>query len=158
MLTLYHGSNISFETPSLSYARDKRDFGIGFYTTQLQNQAYEWALNLFQRYAGKAPYIYTFELDESGLSILTFPEISVEWLEMGKSNRLQGGTQHDYDIVIGPVANDNTLRTVSLYVAGIYDEQDAMRRLSFFKANNQVSLHTERAMDRLVLKAKEQIG
>jgi len=36
VLTLYHGSNISFETPSLAYARDKRDFGVGFYTTLLR--------------------------------------------------------------------------------------------------------------------------
>ena len=158
MLSLYHGSNTLFETPDLAFARDKRDFGIGFYTTLLRSQACEWAKNMFERYGGAASYIYSFELDESDLSVLSFPEISVDWLEMVKENRLQGGIQHDYDIVMGPVANDNTLRTVSLYVAGVYDAQDAMKRLRYFKANNQVSLHTEKAMHRLVLKEREQDG
>ena len=157
MLTLFHGSNSSFEIPSLAYARDKRDFGVGFYTTLLRSQACDWARNMFARYGGKAPCLYTLELDESGLSVLTFPEISVDWLEMVKTNRLLGGIQHNYDIVMGPVANDNTLRTVSLYVAGVYDAQDAMKRLRYFKTNNQVSLHTEAALNKLVLKAREQL-
>lgn len=34
---------------------------------------------------------------------------------MIRNNRLNGSVQHDYDVVIGPVANDNTMRTVALY-------------------------------------------
>ena len=66
MLTLYHGSNALFEKPNLTFARDKRDFGLGFYTTLLHSQALEWANNIFERYGGKAPFLYTFELDEAG--------------------------------------------------------------------------------------------
>ncbi|MFW2488771.1 DUF3990 domain-containing protein [Clostridium chromiireducens] len=57
-----------------------------------------------------------------------------------------GGIQHEYDIVIGPVADDNTMRTVALNVEGIYDEDMAMKQLEFTKSNNQVSLHTVKAI------------
>ena len=149
---------MQFSVPNLECARDKRDFGVGFYTTLLRSQALEWANNMHERYGGDAPYLYTFEFDESRLRIAELPGISVEWLEMVKANRLLGGLQHDYDVVMGPVANDNTLRTVSLYVSGVYDAEDAMKRLRYFKANNQVSLHTTEAMRRLVLKERLKIA
>ncbi|WP_308463849.1 DUF3990 domain-containing protein [Clostridium botulinum] len=72
-----------------------------------------------------------------------------EWLNMIKNNRLNGGIQHDYDVVIGPVADDNTMRTVALYVDGIYNESMAIEQLKFSKSNNQVSLHTIRALSKL---------
>ena len=159
MSILYHGSNAEFPVPSLQYARDKRDFGMGFYTTLLKDQAAEWAISMHERYGGVGAFLYTFELIEiDGLAILEYPEISVEWLDMIKNNRLSGGIQHSFDIVMGPVANDNTIRTVSLYVEGVYDAEDAMKRLRYFRSNNQVSLHTQKALDRLVLKVSERLG
>ncbi|MDR3224721.1 MAG: DUF3990 domain-containing protein [Clostridiales Family XIII bacterium] len=38
-LILYHGSNQLFDTVDLSKSRDKRDFGRGFYTTTIREQA-----------------------------------------------------------------------------------------------------------------------
>ena len=159
MPILYHGSNAEFSVPDLQYARDRRDFGRGLYTTLLKDQAAEWALTMHERYGGAGAFLYTFELVETnGLAILEYPEISVEWLGMVKDNRLNGGIQHSFDIIMGPVANDNTIRTVSLYVEGVYDAEDAMKRLRYFKANNQVSFHTQKAIDRLVLKVRERLG
>lgn len=37
---------------------------------------------------------------------------SKEWLEFIKENRNKGGLSHEYDVVIGPVADDNTMETV----------------------------------------------
>jgi hypothetical protein len=155
--TLYHGSNIAFEQPSLKFAHDKRDFGIGFYTTTFREQAVEWALTLKERYSKESAYLYTFVLDDKGLDVFEFSSLSIEWLDMIKENRLYGGIQHGFDVVIGPVANDNTVRTIALYVEGTYDAEEAMRRLRYFKANNQVSLHTEKAMNGLLLLTREQI-
>ena len=74
---------------------------------------------------------------------------------MIKKNRLNGGTQHDYDVVWGPVANDDTMRTLALFVAGIYTEDIALQQLSFFKLNDQVSIHTEYALSQLRMVGKE---
>lgn len=68
---------------------------------------------------------------------------------MVRDNRIQGNIQHNYDIVKGPVVNDNTMRTIALYMSGIYDDEMAMKKLKFFKANDQVSMHTKHALSHI---------
>ncbi|MDR1827542.1 MAG: DUF3990 domain-containing protein [Methylobacteriaceae bacterium] len=38
-MILYHGSSVAVERPDLAYARAMTDFGRGFYTTPLKDQA-----------------------------------------------------------------------------------------------------------------------
>ena len=45
----------------------------------------------------------------------------------------------DYDVVIGPVADDNTMETVQLYIANILTASEAVERLRYNKVNNQAS-------------------
>ena len=80
------------------------------------------------------------------LKIKRFDSLNEEWLEFIKKNRAQGGTQHTYDIVIGPVADDNTMQTIQLYISGILTGEEAVKRLRYSKVNNQVSFHTEKAL------------
>lgn len=149
-ITLFHGTNILFEDIKLDKSKDKRDFGQGFYTTTLEMQAKKWAENMFVRYGGDGIYVMKFKFNDiSELKIKEFKGLDNEWLAMIKNNRLNGGIQHDYDVVIGPVADDNTMRTVALYVDGIYDERMALEQLRFSKSNNQVSIHTEKALSHL---------
>mgnify|MGYP002626792175 CR=1 FL=1 len=70
-----------------------------------------------------------------------------DWLEFIKENRMNGGLSHTYDIVRGAVANDNTMRTIALYVSGVYTEEMALEQLQFFKANDQISFHTQKALN-----------
>ena len=150
ILTLYHGSNQLFSHVDLSKSKNNRDFGCGFYLTTLIEQAAAWAENMYIRYGGNGKFIYVYNFEEvSTLSIKRYDGLSREWLEMIKENRIKGGVQHNYDVVCGPVANDNTMRTIALYIAGIYSEEMALERLRFFNANNQVSLHTEEALRHL---------
>jgi hypothetical protein len=65
---------------------------------------------------------------------------------MVKENRINGGLRHKYDIVKGPVANDNTMPTIALYVDGTISADAALVQLAYFKANDQISFHTERAV------------
>jgi hypothetical protein len=154
-VTLFHGSNQYFENVDLEKSRDKRDYGRGFYMTTLREQADRWAQNMYVRHGGPGRYVYEFVLEISPeLRIKRFDGLSAEWLDMIKRNRVNGGTQHNYDIVWGPVANDNTMRTLALFVAGIYTEDMTLRQLSFFKANDQVSIHTKRALAGLRMAGK----
>lgn len=68
-----------------------------------------------------------------------------------KHNRSVGGLQHSYDIVIGPVADDNTMETVQLYITGILSADEAVERLRYNRVNNQISFHTEKALESLSL-------
>ena len=151
-LILYHGSNQSFAEVDLSKSKDKRDFGRGFYTTTLHGQAEDWARALFDRYKGDGVFVYEMELKLStDLLVKIYEGLSEEWLLMVQRNRTLGGIQHNFDIVHGPVANDRTARTIALYVAGIINADEAIKRLRSNKLNNQVSLHTPIALSCLML-------
>ncbi|MFU0825988.1 MAG: DUF3990 domain-containing protein [Lachnoclostridium sp.] len=146
-LIVYHGTNVLFDKVDLKHSKDKRDFGKGFYTTTLEEYAANWAENMYIRYGGDGKIVMKFKLTlAKDLYIRRFTGMNKEWLTMIKNNRMYGNTQHGYDIVIGPVADDNTIRTLSLYVAGIYDEEMAIKLLKSYVAHDQVSLHTERAL------------
>jgi hypothetical protein len=148
---LYHGSNIVFEDVQLSKSRDRRDFGRGFYTTTIREQAQQWARSLHKRYGGDAA-LYTFDYEWDGLlKIKIFDGLTKEWLEMVKDNRMLGGVRHEYDIVKGPIANDNTMPTIALYVDGTLNAEAAFIQLKYFKASDQVSFHTDRALKNLKL-------
>jgi hypothetical protein len=112
----------------------------------MQLQAEAWAENMFIRYGG-GKYVYEFSFEENeSLGIKRFTGLNNEWLEMIKENRTKGSIQHSYDAVYGPVVNDNTMRTIALYIAGIYSSEAAIEQLKFFKANDQLSVHTDKAL------------
>lgn len=45
-MNLYHGTYIYFDQVDLNNSLDKRDFGMGFYTTTNLEQANKWALKI----------------------------------------------------------------------------------------------------------------
>lgn len=154
-LVLYHGTDCLFEHIDLNVSKDKRDFGRGFYTTTISAQAESWAHNMRIRRHSENAFVYEYELTlDDELSIRTFDDLTIEWLDFVKENRSHGGLLHDFDIVMGPVANDNTLLTVNRYIQGVYSPEEAIQRLAYFRANDQVSLHTARAIDHLKLKRR----
>jgi hypothetical protein len=158
-LTLYHGSNAAFDSVDLEKSKDRRDFGRGFYLTSLKQQAIDWALTMKRRFASESCYVYTFEFKvDSSLKIKPFTGLTVEWLEFVKLNRTLGGTQHSFDVVSGPVANDDTFRTIALYIEGDYTAEQAIEKLRHAHPNNQVSLHTVETLRFLRLIGREILG
>lgn len=149
-LILFHGTIKVFDTIDLSKSHNRRDFGMGFYTTILENQAKEWAYRLSLREKCTKYFVYQYSFEEnSTLDIKRFDGLTEEWLEFIKENRSKGGLQHKYDVVIGPVADDNTMETVQLYIAGIFNAKEAVERLRYNRVNNQVSFHTDKAIEQL---------
>jgi len=150
-IKLYHGSNAGFEKPLLDRSKNQRDFGKGFYTTTVREQAEEWAKTMQYRFNGGA-FVYEFELHNiETLSLKEFRELNLEWLEFVTENRLKGGNQHNFDMVKGAVANDKTMRTITMYIDGIYTAEEALNRLRYMFPGDQVSFHTEKALACLTL-------
>jgi hypothetical protein len=92
-MTVFHGSNVDFDKVSLDFAKDRRDFGIGFYTTTIREQAKAWARDLCIRH---------------------------------KTENLNGR----------------------------YDVEYTLKQLSFFRPNDQLSVHSEKALCNLSLVEK----
>lgn len=156
-LFIYHGSTYDFSKIDLTKSHNRRDFGRGFYTTILEQQAQQWAYRLALRNHQNKYYVYKYcFIDDTDLNIKRFDLLNEDWLEFVKNNRFNGGLQHNYDVVIGPVADDNTMMTVQLYVMGVINAAEAVQRLKFSKVNNQISFHTEKALSYLQFVGKDE--
>lgn len=152
-MLLYHGSNIEVTNPQIIESDRRLDFGKGFYLTSSYEQAKRWAeLTVKRRDTGKE-VVSVFEFDVSSaseLKILHFTQAQKEWLEYVTMNRKnQNIPNDDYDIVIGPVANDRTMPVISLYFSGIYDTEETIKRLMPQKLCDQYTFRTEKAIQKL---------
>lgn len=157
-LTLYHGSNIAFDQISLSNSRNHRDFGRGFYCTILQDQSDEWAKRLYMRNFSGRQYVYQYIFCPSEeLNIKHFTALDKDWLEFVKENRVKGGIQHSYDVVIGPVTDYQTMGTVQLYTSGNLKTDEAVDKFYNNKFSKQVSFHTERAIKHLYFQRRMEV-
>lgn len=148
-MTLYHGSYLEIATPDLRHSRPNVDFGIGFYTTPLREQAADWCERFKRR--GKEGIISCYDFDESAydsLNILKFGSYSEDWLNFVLNCRT-GNDVTDYDIVIGGVANDKVFNTVELFFDGLIDKAEAIKRLRYEKPNLQICFRTEKSLKHL---------
>ena len=154
-MILYHGSTVEVKEPKILHTDIGRDFGFAFYTTDIQEQAERWALRkarIENRKPGRhcRPIVSVFEWDDfASLAIKRFDDPSGEWLDMVIRCRSDVSFRHDYDIVIGKIANDNVGETVSYVVQGIMRREDAIERLKFEKINNQIAFCTDEALKTL---------
>ena len=131
-MLLYHGSNVEVNTPRLIIKSRGLDFGSGFYLTSNREQAEEFSEKVARRNNSNSKIVSVFEYLETALgdlSIMNFHKPSIEWLDFTRQNRLleYGGKQ--YDIVIGPVANDDIYPTLQLYWTGAISADIAIAQL-----------------------------
>lgn len=151
-MILYHGSFIEIKHPDLQHGRPNVDFGRGFYTTPIYEQAEKWCGKFIKR--GKSGVITEYEFDDASLAelkVMKFDAYSEEWLEFILICR-KGNDTSDYDVVIGGVANDKVFNTVELYFDGLIDKTEAIKRLRYEKPNLQVCLRTDKAITLLKFK------
>lgn len=131
MITLYHGSNVTVDMPKILPNLRALDFGGGFYLTSSYAQAERWAKVIFKRRQEGQPIvnIYTFDDERAiALNVLQFKDANADWLEFVVNNR-KALKVFDYDVVVGPVANDATLPVIDDYMDGRYTQEEAVRRL-----------------------------
>lgn len=146
-MRLYHGSNILVEKPNLKYSRTSRDFGLGFYLTTDYNQASTWAHKKVTTLECGKPSVAIFNYNESNnLKIKIFEKPSLEWFDYVILNRTSKNYNDDYDIVIGPIANDSTYEVLNLYIRGVITKENAISRLKTFKLKDQYAFKTNEAL------------
>ena len=149
-MQIYHGSNVEVTNPDLQHSREKVDFGKGFYTTPIYEQAERWAKRLCKNKGSGVVLIYDFnEQHLHDLKVLTFETYSEEWLDFILQCRCCQDTT-DYDIVIGGIANDRVFNTIELYFDRLIDKFEAIDRLRYEKNNWQIAFRTEKALAKLV--------
>ncbi|MFI3237613.1 MAG: DUF3990 domain-containing protein [Lachnospiraceae bacterium] len=158
---LYHGSNLSIETIDLDRCRPYKDFGKGFYLTEMKEQALKMAYRVSTIYGG-TPIVNVYEIsesiyDEKELNIRKFgSNPSPEWAVFVMNNRShefrkmkseEHNLDNKYDIVVGAIADDDMAVLFRQYQNEWIDFDALLRGLTFKSATNQYSFHTQKALE-----------
>lgn len=129
---LYHGTISEIDKVDVNQGRGRKDFGKGFYMSVQKKQAVGMMHKKFQetirRSRNKSSGMYHENLYEirlnknelGHLKIKVFEKADLEWLEFILLCREHGGMPHDYDMVIGPTADDDTMLCLKSYWDGLY--------------------------------------
>ena len=149
-MTVYHGSYTTVQKPAIIKGRNTKDFGPGFYCTIIREQAERWA----KRYDTGIVNTYTGRMNSS-LKTLEFKEMTEEWLDFIIDCRY--GIAHDYDIVIGAMANDQIYNYVSDYMDGILTREQFWVLAKFKYPTHQINFCTPAALKCLEFISSEEV-
>lgn len=150
-MTVYHGSYAAVEQPRIIKGRNTKDFGTGFYCTVIREQAERWA----KRYNKPIISTYTVRMD-TNLKILEFKEMTEEWLDFIIDCR--HGKAHDYDIVIGAMANDQIYNFITDYIDGIITREQFWVMSRFKYPTHQINFCTDHALKCLEFLSSEEVA
>ena len=158
-MILYHGSNVVVREPHLLKIQRELDFGKGFYTTSDLEQASKWARRTALRLKQSQGYVSVYEVDEEKmltLRVLRFDKPDEHWLRFVVANRKGAAPTDEWDIIHGPVANDQTMPVIDLFLDGMYDEEETIKRLLPQKLKDQYTFKSNSAI--ALLRFKEVIS
>lgn len=154
-MRLYHGTNCEITKIDLRQCSPNKDFGRGFYLTDIKKQADYMALRR-QRQAGwDEPLVLDYESDEH---LLTDRPLRVKRFEKPTeararfilNNRNSNNFEHDYDIVLGPIADDGVALQLRRYTENLISMRTLVHELTYRKLNRQYCFCTERAITKLI--------
>jgi len=136
---IYHGSFCKVENPKIMEGKYTKDFGKGFYCTILEEQAKKWA----QKYS--TPMINQYEYNENPkLKIKNFTIMTEEWLDFIINCR--SGKSHEYDIVIGAMADNQVYNYITDLIAGEITREAFWELAKFRHPTHQIAFCTKEAM------------
>lgn len=165
MRKLYHGSKDIIEKPLYGYGKPYNDYGLGFYCTDVQEMAMEWAVA-----KERDGYANAYELDCKGLNILDLnaPQYSIlTWLAILLENRefeanaplayeakeyLLKNFMIDYrsfDAIIGYRADDSYFSFAEDFISGAISYRQLNNAMHLGKLGQQFVLISPKAFERV---------
>ena len=140
-MELYHGSNVTVAQPKILVSGFYKDFGYGFYRTNIEKQARKWALT---KRGNSIVSVYQYQPDSS-LKVLSFPQMTDEWLDFVVDYRR--GVKHDYDIVEGPMADDQIWDYVEDFMEGTISREAFWVLAKFKYPTHKIVFCTQKALE-----------
>ena len=162
-MRLYHGSNIAIDNINLAMCRPYKDYGQGFYLTDIEKQAEKMAIRVARIY-GEKPIVNIYEIDDDFKDFKDLKDLKIknfgiqtteEWARFVMNNRSRVFTDiknvlcnkdNKYDIVIGPVADDNMALLFRQYENEIIDFETLVKGMIYKETSSQYSFHTEKSV------------
>lgn len=154
-MLLYHGGNGPVERPDLNHSKSNLDFGAGFYTTSDFEQARRWAVTTARRRGDGTPTVSVYRVNSAlwrPMAVQRFAAPNKAWLDYITINRKCLPDDSAWDLVIGPVADDDTQQTLGLYLSGVITDRMCVQLLKPHKLKNQYAFKTRRAISTLAFK------
>lgn len=152
-MILYHGTNADIVEIDLSKCAPNKDFGRGFYLTDISKQAEYMAMRRVKQSGMSMPVVIKYSFDElllqdKTMRVRRFDKPSEAWAKFILENR-SGNTPHNYDIVIGPVADDGVALQLRRYTEKLISMRTLVSELTYRKLNSQYCFCTQLAISKL---------
>lgn len=160
-MIVYHGSLEIIETPAILEPNRTMDYGKGFYTTTSKEQSDKWVVRKLSAADKLKGFTNRYSFDEtafSKLKVLCFDSPNEKWLDFVMANRTDKSFSHDYDIVVGPVANDRVYAAFALFEDGMLDKEGLIKELRAYKLADQILFHTDEALKFLNFEKAEEVA
>ena len=164
-MIVYHGSDHVIEVPVFNGSKRTNDYGYGFYTTESQELAKEWACS-----DGRDGFANCYDVDLDGLSILNLntPEYNIlNWLVILAKYRTywQNGSiaeeakdylqQHffvdptAFDVIIGYRADDSYFTFAQDFVSGAISLSKLSEAMRLGKLGEQIVLKSRQSFSHI---------
>lgn len=144
-MVLYHVGFSVIENPDLLRGRRNADFGQGFYLSNDLDFSNRWARVSIDYDS----IINHYEIDLDGLNVKEFKR-DEEWFNYIFKNRNgYDDIYKEYDVIIGPIANDTIFDTWGILTSGYVSEKKALEALLKGPQYIQVVIKTNKALEKL---------
>ncbi|MCL2061394.1 MAG: DUF3990 domain-containing protein [Firmicutes bacterium] len=155
-MQLFHGSDVEVKEPKiLTTVGRAMDFGYGFYTTSSKEQAggFTAIVNRRNKSKDRIVSVYDFDIEKANtLKTLVFDSANEAWLDFVIANRKKAYFKEQYDLIIGPVANDDVFGTLQIYEGGFITKQETIARLLTKRLHDQYVFTNPQALSLLKYK------
>jgi hypothetical protein len=148
-MQVFHGSDVRTDKIDLAKSEYFKDFGRGFYVTNIREHAHLRAADVAKRRNSDKPVVTEFRYVETypvtvGMNIKKFENVSKEWVEfiILNRNRRISHPAHTFDIVEGPIANDKMVIQIRLYEQGKISIEKLIERLTYREPTHQICFCT----------------
>ena len=164
-ITIYHGSSQVVDTPTFGFGRKNNDFGLGFYCTQSNDLAKEWAVSSLRdgfsnRYTLDTEYLRTLNLNSLDYTILNWIAILVEHrLFSIKTPIARRAKQYlldhfcinvnAYDLIIGYRADDSYFDFAEAFLNNAITVEQLSRAMRLGKLGEQIVLKSQFAFSNI---------
>ncbi len=143
-LLVYHTGFEVIRDVDIHHGRQNADFGQGFYVSKDEEFSKRWA----KKRPNTKTIMNVYELDLEGLNICWL-ERNQDWYKYIYNNRHGIYDDNNYDLIVGPIANDTIYDTLGIITSGYIDEKTALKMLLEGPCYEQMVLKSEESVKHL---------
>jgi len=142
---LFHSGFQVIRDPDIRIGRKNADFGQGFYLSDKEEFCRRWA----RERKGLTTYLNRYEIVFSGLNVKHFIK-DEEWFNYIFENRAgRADALSEYDVIIGPIANDTIYDTWGIITSGQLKREQALQLLMIGPCYEQTVIKSDKALEAL---------